>query len=47
MFFDMRYYDAYAKNVNIGCENKKLNWEIFMLLKQHYGYLMLFVTLTT
>ena len=25
MFHDMRYNDTYAKHVNIGCENKKLN----------------------
>ena len=25
MFYDMRHNDAYAKHVNIGCENKKLN----------------------
>ena len=28
MFYDMRYYDAYAKHVNISCENKKLNWNV-------------------
>ena len=27
MFYNMRYNDAYAKHVNTGCENKKLNWE--------------------
>ena len=25
MFYDMKYNDAYAKHVNIGYENKKLN----------------------
>ena len=49
MFYEMIYNDAYANHVNIGCENKKLNWDviflknIFMLLKQNYGYLMLFI----
>ena len=28
MSYDMRYNDAYAKHVNIGCENKKLNWDV-------------------
>ena len=28
MFYDMKYNDAYAKHVNIGCENKKLNWDV-------------------
>ena len=49
MFYEMIYNDAYANHVNIGCENEKLNWDviflknIFMLLKQNYGYLMLFI----
>ena len=46
----MRYDDAYATHANIGCENKQLRCNIlkklFMLLKQHYGYLMLFFKLT-
>ena len=52
MFYGMRYNDAYAKHVNISCENKKLNWDvmfseknIFMPLKQHYGYLILSIWL--
>ena len=28
MFSDMRYNDTHAKHVNIGCENKKLNWYV-------------------
>ena len=28
MFYDMTYNDAYDKHVNIGCENKKLNWDV-------------------
>ena len=28
MLYNMRYNDAYAKHVTIGCENKKLNWDV-------------------
>ena len=28
MFHDMRYNEAYAKHINIGSENKKLNWDV-------------------
>ena len=28
MVYDMRYSDAYGKHLDIGCENKKLNWDV-------------------
>ena len=28
MYYDMGYNDAYAKHVNSGYENKKLNWGV-------------------